>query len=460
MVVQDDAHDGAIFDDHFYKESGFFIGKEQASMSIDELMLEVEKREADLIALAKKLIQFETPAPPARNTREIQQFIANYLKQLDFSIDMWDVYPNDPNVVGMKKGKHSESYNSLIINGHVDVAEVRPDEQWDIPPFSPVVEDGILYGRGAADMKGGIAGALLALKILEDAQIPLQGDLLFQSVIGEEVGEAGTLQCIERGYVADFALVVDTSNLHIQGQGGVITGWITVKSPHTYHDAMRRNMVHAGGGVFGASAIEKMMIIIDGLKVLENHWAVTKQYEGYPAGTNTINPAFIEGGRHPAFIADECKLWVTVHYYPDEQYEEICQEIEQHIQAVAQADPWLKVHPPEFEWGGHSMIEEKGEIFPALQVNEQHQAIQCLAYAHEDVFHREVVIDVSPSVTDGGWFGAAGIEAAIYGPGDFNNAHAVNESCAVEQLIQFTKTMIRFIYDWTSTPKLEKGKDI
>src|SRR5699024_2034382 len=192
----------------------------------------------------------------------------------------------------------------------------------------------------------------------------------------------------------------------------------------------------------------------------ENHWAVTKQYEGYPAGTNMINPAFIEGGRHPAFIADECKLWVTVHYYPDEHYEEICQEIEQHIQAVAQADPWLKVHPPEFEWGGHSMIEEKGEIFPALQVNEQHQAIQCLAYAHEDVFHREVVIDVSPSVTDGGWFGAAGIEAAIYGAGDFNNAHAVNESCSVEQLIQFTKTMIRFIYNWTSTPKLEKGKDI
>src|SRR5699024_5592085 len=98
-------------------------------MSIDELMLEVEKREADLIALAKKLIQFETPAPPARNTREIQQFIANYLKQLDFSIDMWDVYPNDPNVVGMKKGKHSESYNSLIINGHVDVAEVRPEDR-------------------------------------------------------------------------------------------------------------------------------------------------------------------------------------------------------------------------------------------------------------------------------------------------------------------------------------------
>ena len=60
-----------------------------------------------------------------------------------------------------------------------------------------------------------------------------------------------------------------------------------------------------------------MMKIIQGLQDLERHWAVMKSYPGYPAGTNTINPAVIEGGRHAAFIADECRLWITVHFYPN-----------------------------------------------------------------------------------------------------------------------------------------------
>ena len=105
-------------------------------------------------------------------------------------------------------------------------------------------------------MKGGLAGALFAIQLLQEAGIELPGDLIFQSVIGEEVGGRNT-SIRRRGYDADFAVVVDTSDLHMQGQGGVITGWITVKSPQTFHDATRRQMIHAGGRLFGASAIEK-----------------------------------------------------------------------------------------------------------------------------------------------------------------------------------------------------------
>src|SRR3984893_15572247 len=99
----------------------------------------------------------------------------------------------------------------------------------------------------------------MAVKILKELHITLQGDLQFQSVIGEEGGEAGTLDCTEKGYTADYAVVVDTSDLHMQGQGGVITGWITIQSKETYHDGLRRKLIHAGGGMKGASAIEKMM---------------------------------------------------------------------------------------------------------------------------------------------------------------------------------------------------------
>ena len=88
-----------------------------------------------------------------------------------------------------------------------------------------------------------------------------------------------------------------------------------------------------------------------------------KSYPGFPLGTNTINPAVIEGGRHAAFIADECRLWITVHFYPNETYEGVAKEIEEHILALAAADPWLKENPPVFEWGGTSMIEDRGRSF-------------------------------------------------------------------------------------------------
>ncbi|MDQ0220674.1 acetylornithine deacetylase [Peribacillus cavernae] len=417
------------------------------------LMEDVEQREEELIELVKELIAFQTPAPPARNTADAQLFVASFLKKHGFHIDMWDVYPGDPNVVGVLKGTDSNSYNSLIINGHMDVAEVNADENWGISPFQAEIKGDVIIGRGTADMKGGLAASLFAIQLLREAGLDLPGDVIFESVIGEEVGEAGTLQCCERGYTADFALIADTSNLHIQGQGGVITGWITVKSSQTFHDATRKNMIHAGGNIFGANAIEKMMKIMNGLQELERHWAVTKGYPGFPPGANTINPAVIEGGRNAAFIADECRLWVTVHFYPNESYEQIIKEIEEHIINVAKGDPWLKEHLPCFEWGGTSMIEDRGEVFPAFEIETNHPAIRLLANSHNEVTGKNPVIDVSPTVTDGGWLADAGIPSALYGPGQLEHAHSVNEQVSIQQLIEFTKVVLRFIYEWVHTKK-------
>lgn len=427
---------------------------------LQTILNRVDQRKDELIELLKTLISYKTPAPPARNTTEAQTFVAQYLQELGFTIDMWEIYHNDPNVVGTLVGTNQNDYQSLIINGHIDVAEVSEDEQWEVEPFTPIVKEGVVIGRGAADMKGGLAGALFAIRLLREAGVELPGNLSFQSVIGEEVGEAGTLQCCKRGYKADFALVVDTSDLHIQGQGGVITGWITVKSKQSHHDATRRNMIHAGGGLFSASAIEKMMKIISGLQELERHWAVTKSYPGFLPGTNTINPAVIEGGRHAAFIADECRLWITVHYYPNENHAQVAKEIENHLLNVASGDPWLRENPPIFEWGGTSMIVDRGEIFPSLEVDPNHLAVQLLAQAHHSVTDERAITDVSPTVTDGGWFGDAGIPAAIYGPGDLHNAHSINEQVSITQLLDFTKVMIKFIYQWCNTTKTPLTKEV
>jgi acetylornithine deacetylase/succinyl-diaminopimelate desuccinylase family protein len=416
---------------------------------IDRFILD---HEDDLVALATRLIAFPTPSPPGRNTAALQAFVAEILADLGCRVETAEVYPGDPDVVGILPAS-DPGCHSLLLNGHVDVAEVGDARGWHDDPFTPRLEGGRLYGRGAADMKGGLAAGLFALQALRALSIPLPGGLVFESVVGEEQGEAGTALLCELGHRADFAVCLDSSGLALQGQGGVITGWVTVESPETFHDGLRARMIHAGGGLDGASAIEKMVRLIEGLQDLERHWAVTKRHPGFPPGTTTINPAVIEGGRHPAFIADRCALWITVHFYPDETHEAVAREVEEHLLRVAAADPWLRRHPPTFRWGGRSMLVDRGEVFPPVPLPEHHPALARLAAAHRAVTGEPPRQEMSPTVTDAGWLAYAGIPTVIYGPGELAQAHAVDESVAVADLVTAARVIAHFAADWCQTPR-------
>lgn len=414
---------------------------------------EIAARRDELVELASALIAFPTVSPPGRNTGEAQAFVAKYLGDIGFAIDQFDVYPGDPDVVGRLVGSEPDHAASLLINGHIDVAEIGSPELWTRPPFEPAVVGRRLYGRGATDMKGPLAAALLAIRLIRDLEIELRGDLLFESVIGEEQGEAGTLTCIERGYAADLALVAEPTNLTISGQGGVITGWIEIQSPETLHDGMRSRVIHAGGGVRGANAIEKMMKLIAALQELERDWAVLKRHPGFAPGATTINPAVIEGGRHPAFMADRCALWVTVHFYPDERWETVTAEIEDHLLRAAAADSWLRDYPPTFRWGGRSMIEDRGEIFPASAFDREHPGVQALALAHEAVHGTAPGYAMWPSVSDAGWLASAGMQTVIYGPGLLEQAHVIDEWVEIDALVQAAQVYAELIVRWCNRSK-------
>lgn len=178
-----------------------------------------------------------------------------------------------------------------------------------------------------------------------------------------------------------------------------------------------------------------------------------KSYPGFKPGTNTINPVVIEGGRHAAFIADECRLWITVHFYPNETHDQVAAEIEDYVNRLSDSDIWLRENRPVFKWGGSSMIEDRGEIFPALEVDPGHPGVLALTASHQKVKRECPIIDVSQSVTDGGWLYDAGIPCVIYGPGDLHNAHSVNEKVSIEQLVEYTKIILDFIISWCSRKK-------
>lgn len=414
----------------------------------DTLMAAIDAQQAELVAQLKTLVAFKTVSPPARNTAPLQTQLAQQLTELGFQVKQQAFQTTDQLVSATLPGNNDQQGHSLLLNGHVDVATVTDVDRWQTDPFELVQQGDRLVGRGSSDMKGAMSCYLYLFKLLKQLEIPLAGDLKFQSVVGEEAGEAGTKTLLEQGERADFAIVGDTSNLKFQGQGGVITGWITLRSPHTYHDGNRVNMLRAGGGLKAASMVEKMPVVITALQKLEHYWAVTKQYPGFPAGTDTINPAYIEGGIHPAFVANECRLWITVHYYPNETAAQVTKEIEAQVTAATRADPWLKDCPPIFSWGGDSMLVDKGEVFPPLTIDETSAAIQQLRQAHEAELGQQPETEMSTSVTDGGWFEAYDIPAVTYGPGEMLMAHSDNESMSLNQLIAYTKIIANFVLDW------------
>jgi acetylornithine deacetylase len=116
-------------------------------------------------------------------------------------------YRGRPNVVGVLKG--SGGGRSLILNGHVDTVTIEPREAWTRDPFGAEMDGGMMYGRGASDMKGGLMAAILAVAYLREAGVALRGDVIIQSVVNEDHAGNGTLDLVRRGITADAAIVLE-----------------------------------------------------------------------------------------------------------------------------------------------------------------------------------------------------------------------------------------------------------
>ena len=173
------------------------------------------------VALLQKLVQ--TPSPIGEEG-PAQQIMAEEMKSLGLEVDHVEIDPerlskvsgfvNDgrpfadrPNIVGVRKG--SGGGRSLILTAHMDCAPVDDPRCWRHDPHSGHIEGGKLYGRGAWDDKAGCVQLLWIADALNRARIALKGDLILQSVVEDEITGNGTLACVDRGYLAEGAIVLD-----------------------------------------------------------------------------------------------------------------------------------------------------------------------------------------------------------------------------------------------------------
>lgn len=403
----------------------------------------VEKEKDVLFEILKSIISFPSINPPG-NELDAQKWVASKFQEFGVDFDLFEVFPGRPDVVGILKG--TGRGRSLILNGHIDVVPARLLDEWHSNPFEAVFKDEKVYGRGVTDMKGALACYLFVAFLLKKYSIKVAGDLIIESVIGEEEGQPGTQTCLDRNYMADFAIVGESSEARqILAGVGILRGLIEVKSPYILHFGARRLVIQTGGGQEGANAIEKMSTrIIPCLLELERHWAVMKSHPLLISGMGLINIFNIKAEGHPAIMPHTCSIEFVVTQYPDEPEEDLKQEVEDSVRRACEADMWLRKYPAQVEWpkGSHSF-----RFFPHSYDTES-EPIRFLAKSYKSITGEDIAFGGRGGMTDAGVLVRGGIPAVVYGPGKIHQSHRVNEWVWVKDLIIYSKTILDFVMNW------------
>lgn len=341
-------------------------------------------------------------------------------------------FSGSPNVVGLKKG--SGGGRSILLNGHIDVVPEGDVSQWTADPYSGEMIDGKMYGRGTTDMKGGTVALLLAIEAIHSLKIPLRGDIIFQSVIEEESGGAGTLAAIVRGYKADVVVIPEPTNMRIfPNQQGSMWFRLTIKG----------KSAHGGTRYEGVSAIEKAMLVIQELLKLEkrrNDRIKDPLYRNVPIPV-PINLGKINGGNWPSSVPDEVTLEGRIGVAPNEEMTAVQEELYETLNELGKQDEWFMSHPVELTWFGARWVPGS--------TNLEHEAMKVLSHNFSKVMKNEPIIEASPWGTDGGLFTKlSGTPAIVFGPGTTEVAHYPNEYIVVEQIFEAAEVIAHMIMDW------------
>jgi acetylornithine deacetylase len=336
-------------------------------------------------------------------------------------------------VIGRWRG--SGSGRSLILNGHVDVVSPGDPALWTGSPWSGALRDGRLWGRGSCDMKSGLAAGIFALVVLQDLGWSPGGDIVVESVIGEESGGAGTLATIVEGLRADGAIILEPTRLELcPVQSGALTFRLIVPG-QAAHGALRQH---------GVSAIEKFSLVHAALLQLERDRHAGRQDALYdePAWVAPLSIGTIRGGEWHSTVAETVVAEGRFGVFPGESVVEARRILERGVAEAAASDPFLTDHPPRVEWF-------EGQ-FESGQTPADHPLVVTVATAHQQVVGRAAPLRGVPYGSDLRLFtNHAGMAAVLYGPGDVTLAHAVNESIEVAEILLASAVLATAIADWS-----------
>jgi len=390
-----------------------------------------ESREADVQALIKERMQalgakVETWEPDVKQ-------LARYEGRPGYYAD--HRFEGRPNQAAILKG--SGGGRSLLLTGHIDVVPAAGG--WTVQPFNGERRDGMIYGRGTVDMKGGIAAMIMAVEAVVKSGCRLKGDVIVGTVVDEEAGGMGTLDFVDKGYRADACILTEPTNLKLAPLcRGILWGKLIIPG-RSGHIELPQGDWREGGAV---DAIALARVFMDHFDRLNAEWRVRKTHPFMPIPCQ-IHFAQFNAGEYPTAFANSAELVFDAQYLPSEKDDmglgsKVKAEIEAFVQLIAKTEPWLLENPPVIEW----MIDADCGETPV-----SHPFVQTILEKMESSGLPRMVEGVCAH-TDIGWFQTLGIPAVVIGPGNPRLAHQNDERLSEEDLIKLTKFLASVLVSW------------
>jgi acetylornithine deacetylase len=374
----------------------------------------------DAVALTRFLVRIDSrnpglvPGAPAEG--EAARALAAVLQAWGFRVSLEEVVTGRPNVVA-RIGKAGG--RSLMFNGHLDVVGV---EGMTHAPFEGSTLDGRLYGRGATDMKGGVAAMCCAA--WRAARSGLAGEVVVAAVVDEEWQSAGTRGLLERGVRADACIVTEPTRLAIAPAHKGFTWTEVTFAGHAAHGS--RHDV-------GVDAIRHAGLLLAELDRLEREELVRHTHP--LLGHASLHAAGVSGGSGWSTYPDRCVLAVERRTVPGESPDDAIAEMEQALSRVAASAPSMR-----------AQVKHVFSQWPS-DVSTEAPVVRALAAAVGSVGERLRIEGLS-AWTDAALLNAAGIPSICFGPGDISLAHSATEWVAEDELSRATSVLERLALDW------------
>ncbi len=330
---------------------------------------------------------------------------------------------------------------SLMLQGHIDVVPEGAEELWTTPPFEPSIRDGRMYGRGAADMKAGVAASLMALKALKLAGFQPAAELQIAAVIEEECTGNGALAVMQALPKPDACLIPEPGPgypaLYV-AEVGVVWAWVTVIG----------KPVHVREMHSGINAIEAAMSIAGRFKAYEQEMNRGEHRHPAFAADNhpiNINLGNIEGGEWNSSVPTRAKIGLRVGVMPGRSCRSVAADIER---IVAQAAAELRL--PE----GHARVTFQGFMADGCTFPAEQAISRAASACHQAVFGDELRHYAASGLTDARFYTLyQGTQATCYGP-DCDNIHGIDESVGLASLHGVTRALALLVAGWCGVERI------
>jgi acetylornithine deacetylase len=324
--------------------------------------------------------------PGARGEAAIAQRIAAEFMSIGLSVDITEVVPGRPNVVGVLEGRAPG--RALMLCGHIDTVGVAGMER----PFEPIEADGRLYGRGAQDMKGGVAAMIGAARTIAESGGLDAGRLVIAAVIDEEHASLGADALVAK-FRADAGVVTEPTDLDIAVAHKGFQ-WVDIET--------RGRAAHGSRPIEGRDAIVRMGRVLARLETLDKS---LQSGTTHPLlGTASLHASIISGGRELSSYPDRCTLQIERRTLPGEADDIALQEARDILDV-------LRGYDPEFEGDAVMTFGRK-----PYEIDRSHPLPSLLAAAAAPAGHTPRQLGMS-FWTDAAILGAAGIPSVLFGPG-------------------------------------------